>query len=101
MDNPNIDRVAILVGSAAAGAIVAAFCLGYIALFLLLGRRACRRDHGNAKKCCNSNAERNHDRSSPLARQPQRASTESFAFASLIVIATSRCAVTGATRACA
>src|ERR1700736_5878536 len=70
-------------------------------LFLLLGRRACRRDHGNAKKCCNSNAERNHDRSSPLARQPQRASTESFAFASLMVIATLRCAVTGATRACA
>jgi hypothetical protein len=70
-------------------------------LFLLLGRRACRRDHGNAKKCCNSNAERNHDRSSPLARQPQRASIESFAFASLMVIATLRCAVTGATRACA
>ena len=39
-------------------------------LFLLLGRRACRRDHGNVKKRCNSNAERNHDRSSPLARQP-------------------------------
>ena len=64
-------------------------------LFLLLGRRACRRDHGNAKKCCNSNTERNHDRSSPLARQPQRASTESFAFASLIVIATLRSRVTG------
>ena len=64
-------------------------------LFLLLGRRACRRDHGNAEKCCNSNTERNHDRSSPLARQPQRASTESFAFASLIVIATLRSRVTG------
>ena len=35
MDNPNIDRIAILVGSAAAGAIVAAFCLGYIAHFEL------------------------------------------------------------------
>ena len=70
-------------------------------LFLLLGRRACRRDHGNAKKCRNANAERNHDRSSPLAHQPQYAGTESFAFASLIVIATLRCAVTGATRACA
>src|ERR1700675_1830211 len=48
-------------------------------LFLLLGRRACRRDHGNAKKCCNAKAERKHDRSSPLARQPQYAGTESFA----------------------
>jgi hypothetical protein len=62
---------------------------------------ACRHDHGNVKKCCNANAERNHDRSSPLARQPQRASIESPAFASLMVIATLRCAVTGATRACA
>src|SRR6266481_5671563 len=64
-------------------------------LFLLLGRRARRHDHGKAKKCCNANAERNHDRSSPLTRQPQRASTESFAFASLIVIATLRSRVTG------
>src|SRR6266436_3499090 len=70
-------------------------------LFLLLVRRACRRDHGNAKKCCNANAERKHDRSSPLARQPQYEDTESFAFASLMVIATLRCTVTGATRACA
>jgi len=35
MDNPNVDRIAILIGSAAAGAIVAAFCLGYIAHFEL------------------------------------------------------------------
>jgi hypothetical protein len=35
MDDPNVDRIAILVGSAAAGAIVAAFCLGYIAHFEL------------------------------------------------------------------
>ena len=70
-------------------------------LFLLLVRRACRRDHGNAKKCCNANAERKHDRSPPLARQPQYEGTESFAFASLMVIATLRRTVTGATRACA
>jgi hypothetical protein len=31
MADPNIDRIAILVGTAAAGAIVAAFSLGYIA----------------------------------------------------------------------
>src|SRR5258705_584342 len=70
-------------------------------LLLLVVRRACRRDNGNAKKCSNANAERKHDRSSPLARQPQYEGTESFAFASLMVIATLRRTVTGATRACA
>jgi hypothetical protein len=31
MADPNVDRIAILLGSVAAGAIVAAFSLGYIA----------------------------------------------------------------------